>query len=89
MIKYTLFSVKLVGSSIINLYGFQKLVGNPENLKNNEIGQKKRKKFYKWKCIEVRFLKILYYNEINGLFSIAWVMCSITHVYQQHTCISA
>lgn len=45
MIKYTLFSVKLVGSSIINLYGFQKLVGNPENLKNNEIGQKKEKSF--------------------------------------------
>lgn len=45
MIKYTLFSVKLVGSSIINLYGFQKLVGNSENLKNNEIGQKKEKSF--------------------------------------------
>lgn len=45
MIKCILFSAKPTGSSVINLYGFQKLEGNPENLKNNEIGEKKEKSF--------------------------------------------
>ena len=69
----------------LNLFGFQELERNPENLENDEI---KRKEFFFFKrqYIEFRFLKNLHNDQRGGIFSTARVICRKTHLYRHHLC---